>query len=121
MWWWLRRTPAVVGLALGYTLEPEPLCVNRVSIRPQPTRGSRGEVMALGSSRGGGGPARAVAGGRTPVWSSGGMAWDPAAAALRLSLALGVARGVSRGSSALPHPPLGDGQWLWTGPTERAA
>ena len=40
------------------------------------------------------------------MWVGGGMAWDPAAAALRLSLALGVARGVSR-SPPPPPPPQG--------------
>ena len=65
-----------------------------MSIRPQPTRAPRGEVMALGPSRWGD-PAWVVAGGPTPVWDGGGMARDPAAAALRLSLAVGAARGVS--------------------------
>ena len=100
----VAAVPALVGFPLGWAREPDPLCGRRVSIRPQPTRAPRGEVMALGPFRWGG-PARAVAGGPTPAWGGGGMAWDPAAAALRLSLALGAARGVSGDSPPLSPPP----------------
>ena len=85
--------PALVGFPLGWAREPDPLCGRRVPIRPQPTRAPHGEEMALGPSRWGD-PAWAGAGGPTPVCGGGGMAWDPAAAALRLSLALGAATGV---------------------------
>ena len=41
------------------------------------------------------------------MWGGGGMAWDPAAAALRLTLALGTARGMS--GDPPPPPPGTDG------------
>ena len=95
---------APLGFPLGWAREPDPLCCRRLSIRPQPTRAPRGEVMALGPSRWGD-PVRAVAGGPTAVRGGGVTASHPAAAALRLSLALGAARGVSA-----PPPPR-DGRW----------
>ena len=87
-----------MGFPLGWAWEPDPLCGRMVSIRPQPKRAPRSEVMALGPSRRGH-SARAVAGGPTPVWGGGGMAQDLAAVALRLSLALGAATGMSRSST----------------------
>ena len=107
--------PSPVDFPLGWTQEPDSLCGRRVSIRPQPTRALCGEVMAPGPSWGGD-PTRALAGGPTPVWGGGGMARDLAAAALRLSLALGVARGVP-GSSPPPPPRVGSGR----GPGRRGA
>ena len=53
----------------------DPRYGRRVSIRPQPKRAPRGEVSARGPTPAGGGR---------------GMAWDQAAAALRLSLALTI-------------------------------
>ena len=75
----------------------------RVSIRPQPTRASRGEVMAL-SPTWGGELAWAVAGGPTLERGGGGMARCTAAAALRLPLAPSVTGNVPRDSP--PPPPL---------------
>ena len=45
-----RAVPTPVGFPLGGAREPDPLCGRRVSIRPQPTRAPRSEVMALGPS-----------------------------------------------------------------------
>ena len=91
---------ALVGFPSAWARGPDPQCGRRLSIRPQPKRAPRGEVMALGPSRWGG-FARAVAGGPTPACGGCGMAWDQAAALLRLSVALGAARGVSGN----PPPP----------------
>ena len=84
---------APVGSPTGWAQGSDPQCGSRVSIRPQPKRAPRGEVMALGPSRWVG-SARAVAWGPTQAWVGRSMGRGQAAAALRLSLALCAARGV---------------------------
>ena len=65
--------------------------------------------MALSPYWGGGGQAWAVAGGRTTEWDCGGVAWDPAAVAPRLSLGPGLAGWGLAGAyqGACPPPPGG--------------
>ena len=77
----------------------------RVSIRPQPMRAPRDEVVALGPLRGRE-PALPVAGGPTPEWGGGGMARGTTAAALRLSRAPGMDRTVAMDPPP-PSPPTG--------------
>ena len=111
----IAALPAPVGSPLGWAPEPDPLCGRRVSIRPQPRRAPR---------RGGGTDSVSdgdhnwtAAGGPTPGWGGGGMPWDPAAAALRLSLALDVARGVS---GSPPPPPRHPGTVVAAGRVDGA-
>ena len=79
---------------------PDPQPGSRLSIRPQPTRAPRDQVMALGPLRRRE-PVRAVARGPTTEWGGGGTAGGTAAAALQLPLALGVTGTAAR----VPPPP----------------
>ena len=101
----MAAAPAPATPPLRRPQGPDPLPGRRVYIRPQPMRAPRDEVMALGPLRGRE-PARAVAGGPTPEWGGGGMAWGTAAAAMRLPLAPGMTGTVARDSPPSP-PPLG--------------
>ena len=99
----MAAVPAPATPPSGRPQGPEPLPGRRVSIRPQPMRAPRGEVMALNPTRGWGGFAWAVAEGPTPKWGSGGMAGGTSAAGMRLPLAPRVTGNVPRGSPPSVH------------------
>ena len=110
---------APAGFPLGWAQEPDPQCGRRVSIRSQPKRAPRGEVMALGPFRVGG---SRPGGGRGPH-SSVGQWWDGMGPSRRGAAAIphaGRSQGRVRGPPFTSPPPHREGRQPRTGPIGRA-